>query len=188
MGGSNDPTNIVELTIEEHAKAHKDLYEKYHNWQDHLAWRCLNAQIDKEEIQKIKSYRGGLLTPKKKIAKYDADGNLLQIYNSVKEAAEKNNIWTERISEVANKTNKKNSYKGYRYHFFEDTPPEKIEKYINGNSKGVNMYDKNGIFLKSFNSLTEASKEMNVKVQNIGACASGKIKSCGGYIWRYIDA
>jgi hypothetical protein len=40
-GGTNDPTNIVELTIEEHAEAHRILYEKYNQWQDKVAWMGL---------------------------------------------------------------------------------------------------------------------------------------------------
>ncbi len=40
-GGSNDPSNIIELTIEEHAEAHRKLYEQYGRWQDRVAWLSL---------------------------------------------------------------------------------------------------------------------------------------------------
>ena len=50
MGGSDNPENLIELTIEEHAEAHRLLYEKYGKWQDKLAWRALSGQIGKEEI------------------------------------------------------------------------------------------------------------------------------------------
>jgi hypothetical protein len=33
-GGTDDPSNLVELSIEEHAEAHRVLYEKYDRWQD----------------------------------------------------------------------------------------------------------------------------------------------------------
>jgi hypothetical protein len=49
-GGSNDPDNLVLLTVEEHAQAHKELYEKYGRWQDYYAWQGLSGQISKEEI------------------------------------------------------------------------------------------------------------------------------------------
>jgi hypothetical protein len=49
-GGTNDPENLIELTVEEHALAHKALYEKYGRWQDYLAWMGLSGMIGKEQI------------------------------------------------------------------------------------------------------------------------------------------
>ena len=49
-GGSDDPSNLVELTITEHAEAHKKLYEEYGKEEDRLAWLGLAGMIDKEEI------------------------------------------------------------------------------------------------------------------------------------------
>lgn len=53
MGGSDDPSNLVELTVEEHAEAHRVLYEQYGRLQDKLAWLGLSGQIGKEEIIKL---------------------------------------------------------------------------------------------------------------------------------------
>lgn len=50
MGGSDDPSNIIELTIEEHANAHKQLYEQYGHKEDYLAWKGLSGKLGKEEI------------------------------------------------------------------------------------------------------------------------------------------
>ena len=49
-GGTDDPSNLVELTVEEHALAHKKLYEQYGNFQDKLAWQGLKGMIPKQEI------------------------------------------------------------------------------------------------------------------------------------------
>ena len=50
MGGSNDPSNLIELTVEEHAEAHKKLYETYGKWEDYIAWKGLSRQIDGQEL------------------------------------------------------------------------------------------------------------------------------------------
>ena len=50
MGGSDDPDNLIYLSIEEHALAHKKLYEEYGHWQDKLAWQGLAGLISKEEL------------------------------------------------------------------------------------------------------------------------------------------
>ena len=51
-GGSDDPSNIVELTIEEHALAHKKLFFIYSRWQDEVAYLTLSGQISKAEAIK----------------------------------------------------------------------------------------------------------------------------------------
>lgn len=53
MGGSDDPSNIIELTVEEHAEAHKILFDMYGKKEDELAWKGLAGIIGKEEITKI---------------------------------------------------------------------------------------------------------------------------------------
>jgi hypothetical protein len=50
MGGSDDPSNLVELTIEEHAEAHRLLYEQNGHWQDKVAWQGLLGLIPHEKI------------------------------------------------------------------------------------------------------------------------------------------
>ena len=50
MGGTDDPSNLVELTVEEHAEAHRKLFEEHGRWQDELAWKGLAKIIGKEEI------------------------------------------------------------------------------------------------------------------------------------------
>ena len=50
MGGTDDETNIVELTIEEHAEAHRRLWEEYGNEYDRIAWLGLSSKIGREEI------------------------------------------------------------------------------------------------------------------------------------------
>ena len=50
MGGTDDSSNLVELTIEEHAEAHRILFEQHGKWQDKVAWQALSGNIGKEEI------------------------------------------------------------------------------------------------------------------------------------------
>lgn len=46
MGGSDDPDNIEELTIEEHAEAHRQLWLKYGKKADLIAWKMLSGRIE----------------------------------------------------------------------------------------------------------------------------------------------
>lgn len=83
MGGSDDPENIIELTIEEHAEAHKILYGKHGRWQDYYAWKGLSSQIGKEQLireillnagkeggKKTRDLKKGIHTENKELKKY----------------------------------------------------------------------------------------------------------------------
>lgn len=52
MGGSDDPENLIELTVEEHAEAHRKLWEEHNKWQDYMAWKTLSGQIKSDDIRK----------------------------------------------------------------------------------------------------------------------------------------
>lgn len=51
-GGTDNPSNIEEVTIEEHAKRHRILFETHGYWQDKIAWKALSGQIGREEAIK----------------------------------------------------------------------------------------------------------------------------------------
>ena len=52
-GGSDNPSNIVELTVEEHTEAHKKLFVEHGRWQDKIAWLTLSGQIGKDEAMRM---------------------------------------------------------------------------------------------------------------------------------------
>lgn len=62
MGGSDDPTNLIELTREEHAQAHMKLYEQHGKKEDLGAYYLLSGQTD--EAAKICSSLGGTVQGK----------------------------------------------------------------------------------------------------------------------------
>lgn len=62
LGGSDDPSNLVELTVEQHAEAHRLLYEQHGNWQDYVAWQGLaklDADFDAAKQSMIEGGRKG---------------------------------------------------------------------------------------------------------------------------------
>ena len=50
LGGTDEPSNLIKITIEEHAEAHRILYEQLGHWQDKLAWQGLAGLIGKDEL------------------------------------------------------------------------------------------------------------------------------------------
>lgn len=70
IGGTDDPSNLIELTVEEHAEAHRKLYEEFGRWQDLLAWKGLSGVIDAGDcaLQSIiqGAKKGAAITNKKR--------------------------------------------------------------------------------------------------------------------------
>ena len=62
---------------------------------------------------------------------------------------------------------------------------ENNDKGRNERHKRVDMYDIDNNYIKTFNSIIEASKEVNIYKSNISACCKGKLKTSAGYIWKY---
>lgn len=54
-----------------------------------------------------------------------------------------------------------------------------------GRTKTVLQYDIQGNLIKEWNSITEATNQL--KINNISACCAGKLKTVGGYKWKYKD-
>lgn len=60
MGGDDSKENLIELTIEEHALAHKKLYEACGKKEDYIAWKGLEGSIDIEELIQLQCSLGGV--------------------------------------------------------------------------------------------------------------------------------
>lgn len=59
MEGSNDPSNVIELTINEHAAWHYELWVYYGHWEDYIAWKGLQGLLPKAEIHRLRNIENG---------------------------------------------------------------------------------------------------------------------------------
>lgn len=57
---------------------------------------------------------------------------------------------------------------------------------LHHNSKPLNQFTIDGILIKTFDALMDASRETGLNFKNISVCASGKRKTCGGFKWKYV--
>ena len=76
-GGTDDPSNLIELTPEEHAEAHRVLYEEHGRWQDRVAWIGLaGLATNAEHIAMLLSEagkKGNAMRSSNKGKKYNTD-------------------------------------------------------------------------------------------------------------------
>jgi hypothetical protein len=121
----------------------------------------------------------------RKTAQYDLQGNLLETFKSLKEASEKLKIENTAIRQALLKDR---VCKGYQFKYFDKDPLLKIdsnEPLIN--KQGVNQYDLEGNFIKKWDTIYIAAKELDIFHVNIIKTAKYKRKSAGNFQWRYTD-
>ena len=66
MGGTDDPTNLIELTVKEHAEAHLNLYNQYNKKEDLCAYYMLSGKSQDPEFKKLVCSLGGIASLNKR--------------------------------------------------------------------------------------------------------------------------
>lgn len=134
----------------------------------------------------------------------DLKGNIINVYYQKEDIETQNKEMT--FKHVARSINKeKNICYGYfwikldKYNELTQNEllsliNEKVEQNNFGKMHGgitqrkmVVQMDLNGNTIKEFESISAAAQELNCHYQAISQCASGKIKTCCGYRWKYLN-
>ena len=95
MGGSDEPSNLIKLTVTEHAEAHRVLYEQHGYEEDKLAWLGLSGIISKEELIEKLSKLAGLKSVEMKVGIHNPDLIYLKSLGGKKAIAKMKN-WTKK--------------------------------------------------------------------------------------------
>ena len=154
----------------------------------------------KEKIYKLQKDNNGYLLvtlPKSKLFRVHrlVANAFLENPNNLKEInhidGNKSNANVLNLEWVTHKENMKHALESglmdnARKVFSKKATERKLWKLSTHNKVKVNMYDKNNNFIKSFNSLVDASKYIKVAQQRIWQVCNGVRKSAKGYVFRYI--
>lgn len=122
-------------------------------------------------------------TKTKKVSQYTKEGKLVKIYDSVIQASDETGISHYTISRCALLKVKFASGFVWRYEgdIYEGDYTKRVLKVV------VRQYEKNGNFIKEFESASAAASSLNLDSTVIFSCINGKIKTAGGYVWRSKD-
>lgn len=120
------------------------------------------------------------------VCQLDYDGNLLNKYKTVliaKESINGNSCGDITLC----CENKRQSANGYQWCYYKDLKNRincKYEKKSN-RTKRILQYSKEGIFIKAWDSLTQAAEGLGLQISHISSVCSNKRKHCGGFIWKF---
>jgi len=143
--------------------------------------RNLYRDLTKDELLKYKSY--------KKVYQYDLDGNFINEFELIIDAANKLKISPTGIWSVLHNHQNIKRYKNFIFSYEKSDKIKSYKRDEHSKSKKVYQYDLDGNFLNEYYSVIKASKETNISSGGISACCLKKPKyySAGGYIWRHSD-
>ena len=158
--------------------------------------RVKSLRFGKEKILKLKKTKGGylqvLLYKNNKSRMFSIHRIVAQTFISNKENKPEvnhiNGIKTDNsiknLEWVTGSENKKHAYKTGLRGTSEKTRKRCIE---NGKKacKPIIQYDFQGNLIKEWESQTEASKQLKIGRATIGHCLANRIKTAGGYIWKF---
>lgn len=120
----------------------------------------------------------------RKITQYDLQMNKLKDFSSIVEASKVLNIGKSNIVGVL--TNYRKSAGGFIFKYLEDKNYYEAVK-LNNKGKNVIQYDLEMNIIKIFNSIIEASKELNIHKNNIWGVITNYRKTAGGFIFKYLE-
>ena len=120
---------------------------------------------------------------KKKCYQYDINGIFICEYENISIAVEKYGYGIYQCL-----TNSTLSAYGYLWSYEEHKNIPKYNRKNNGipsRNRPVYMYDFNGKYLKSYDSIVQAEKDTGIPTYRITSCINGQTKSAGGFLWDY---
>jgi len=156
---------------------HKD-GNKLNNLVSNLEWNTCSEN----NLHKFQIGLGNNFT--RKITQYDLQMNKIKDFNSIVEAVKELNIGNSNIRGVL--TNKNKSAGGFIFKYLEDNSHYESVK-LNNKGRNVIQYGLDMKIIKIFNSIAEASKELNIHKNNIWAVITNYRKTAGGFIFKYLE-
>lgn len=133
--------------------------------------------------------------PKRSVNKYTVDGEYIETYDSIADAAEANGVLDGSIRSCCNRKTK--TCGGFIYRFADDDKPvvmkgkvassQEISRSGRRKYRKVNQYTLGGKFVRTYNSVVEAALFMGVFASGVRACCNGKVSRCGDFRYFYAD-
>jgi hypothetical protein len=157
-----------------------------HEWKTSINLRNKGSGCPKCAVENNKN---GKHKEAKKIYQYSLEGDFIREWDCVARAGRELKINASNVAMCA--LHKRPNAGGYRWEYSfcnKLAPIVKIKKKRTGiNSKKVAKCDEYDNIIKIYNSLNEASNELNIDASNISKVINGHQKTAGGYHWKLIE-
>ena len=190
LGGTDDNENLIDLYAKEHFIAHKLLAEENPNnhgliyawWlmshcktTDQKRYECTPDEYEDAKItfSKMHSERlKGLFAGEK------------NHFYGIHMCGSENPMFGKHHTDDAKKKNSESNKSNWTDDKRKTFGASRIGA-NNPNSKTVYQYDKNNNFIREWGSTKDVERELNIDHSSVAACARGRYKTAGGFVWKY---
>lgn len=177
--------NTVRFKIIEIVDDTKYLLEREQHWIDALDAFKVGYNCNPIAKSRLGVKAGNNLWGKA-VVQFSLDGKQLNEYATAREAHRQTGFSYKVIHKCC--VGKAIQYKNFIWRFKNDS----FNKFstiplIDVSQKTIRQYTKEGIFIKEFSSITNASNETNITLSNISMCLRAQRQSAGGFIWRQVN-
>ena len=135
------------------------------------------------ERQRLASLEYFARVGRKKVNKYNSNGELIKVFDNYEEAAKDANVTPKLMQYYISKKLFPSRWE-FTYSYDECVPSKKDIK-TRYNAAPVDMFDLSLNYIRTFPSISEANRYLGVKKSHIERVCRGKGLTCKGYIWRY---
>lgn len=134
------------------------------------------------ERQRLASIEYVQRVGRKKVNKYNLNGELIYVFDDYEKAAQDVGVSPKTMQWYLSRRRFPSHWE-YTYSYDRYIKPD--DKKLVYNAAPVDMYDLSLNYIRSFESIAEANRFLGVKASHIEAVCRGKRLKCHGYIWRY---
>ena len=148
------------------------------------------CKLKMSKIQKGKPNLKAVKYLSVKVCKLDLKGNYICEYSSLREAERNEQVTSGDISMSCRNTNR--TVAGFSWCYKSDLKNRvnflKSNNVIYGNTRKVDQFTKDGVFIKRWESISEAARELKTHVTSISALCNKKPQrvTVVGYKWEYV--
>lgn len=177
-GGTDDPSNLVRLTVAEHAEAHRLLWEQYGRPEDKLAWLLLAGKTDEAEAARIELARHIQKRRWEKSGARQAHSERMKgnTFGIGREWTPTNET-KQRIS-----ASQKQRYKQQPHHWLGKTHSEETKQKISESKKGTKLTEETKQKIRQANLGRKQSDYQKQRVRDVNAAEWDIITPTGEHI------
>lgn len=155
--------------------------DKLDNNISNLEWMSLLDNINYgTRVDRMVETQKRLKSKCKRINQYLLNGKFIKSYESIKQAAEENSLSKSNIGMCCRKV--RNQVGGFIWRFNNDDDLTFCRKTT---AKKVKQFTLDGVFVREYENITLAEKELKVSKGTISSCCKGVLDSVKSYKWEY---